>query len=359
MKTSTSSSPNISIIVPVYNVAQYLEQCLDSLVNQTLKNIEIIIVDDGSTDGSEKTCDLYAAKYPSIKVIHQKNAGLSAARKTGMQYISGKYCGFVDSDDFVSPDYFEMLYNTAEKTEADLVQGGFTMYYSQQHQVVFDEKRTNSAIIRANGDADKLHEVMLLSPSLIWRRIYRTTFIRQHKIDFDPSVRMAEDLHFSCQTLLTAKKIACVDNPGYFYRQNRDGRLTAVGDERMMDLYWLFDKIDVFIEQNNLKKFCVFSHLAINIPLHQIKRVDENLRDQYVDELSGRLTFKNVICYFVSGIAFSVKMRFPKYFILNLICANTLFYASLFRTIKPLSHAMIKATLFFRSGNFFKFSKTK
>ena len=269
-----------------------------------------------------------------------------------MQYISGRYCGFVDSDDFVSSDFFETLYHVAEQTDADVVQGGFTMYYSPREQTAFDEKRTRAAIIREHGDGDKLREVMLLSPSLIWRRIHRTTFLRQYKIDFDPTIRMAEDLHFSCQTLLTAKKFACVENPGYFYRQNRAGRLTAVGDERMMDLYWLFDKLDDFILRNKLKKPCVLSHLAINIPLHPIKRVDQDLRDQYMDELSRRLTLKNVVFYFVSGIIFSVKMHFIKYFVLNLICANTLLYASLFRGVKPISHAMLKATLFFRGGGF-------
>ena len=349
---SPAKQPSVSIVVPVYNVAQYLVQCLESLVNQTLKDIEIIIVDDGSTDESGKICDRYAAQYPFIRLIHQNNAGLSAARKSGMAGVTGEYCGFCDSDDFVSPDFFEDLYLTAKKSNADIVQGGYTMYYSDHEQTAYIDARTNAAIKNNNGNADKLRDVMLLCPSLIWRRIHKTSLLKKYNIEFDPSIRMAEDLHFSNQTILTANSFATADNAGYFYRQNREGRLTFVGDVRMLDLYWQFDKLDKFITSNNLKKVWAVNHLAVNIPLHQIYRVDENLRNQYMDELLKRLTLKYWFMYVVSGIKFSLKMKFIKYFILTMICAHTLLVVSVFRRIKPMAHTMLKFTLFFRKGEF-------
>lgn len=119
----------LSIIVPVCNVALYLEQCLESLVNQILKNIEIIIVDDGSNDGSEFICDRYAVNYPFVNVIHQKNAGASADRKNAMRYINGEYYGFCNSEDLVALDFYEKLYNSTIAANADIAQCDYTVYY--------------------------------------------------------------------------------------------------------------------------------------------------------------------------------------------------------------------------------------
>ena len=159
---------------------------------------------------------------------------------------------------------------------------------------------------------------------------------------------------FSCCTLLVCKKIVYVRQTGYFYRQNRVGRLTAIGDERIMDLYWLFDKLDYFIKKNKFNKRWIFSHLAINIPLHQLHRVEDSLKDKYIDEFLKRLNFAEYLKYVISGFVFSVKMRFVKYFLLNCLCANTLLLVTIFRKIKPISFPMLKATLFLRQGGWSK-----
>lgn len=110
----------ISIIVPVYKVENYLSKCLDSMICQTYKNIEIILVDDGSPDNSGKICDDYAKKDSRIKVIHKENGGLSDARNAGLKIATGKYIGFVDSDDYISVEMYEKLYNQAKKEDADI-----------------------------------------------------------------------------------------------------------------------------------------------------------------------------------------------------------------------------------------------
>jgi len=204
------------------------------------------------------------------------------------------------------------------------------------------------------GLSEDIMDVILLSPSLTVRRVHRTSLMRKYNIEFDPDIRIGEDLFFSCCTLLVCKYIAYTQQDGYFYRQNREGRLTFIGDERIMDLFKIFDKLDIFIEKNKLKKNWVLSHLAINIPLHQLYRVDKNLQCKYLNELSERVTLKNYVRYVVSGFVYSFKTRFFKYFILNWICSNTLFVAMIFRKIKPISHFMLRATLFFRKGGFMK-----
>ena len=110
----------ISVIVPVYNVEKYLNKCVDSIINQTFKDIEIILVDDGSTDSSPKICDDYTKVDSRIKVVHQKNSGLSAARNTGIRQSSGKYLAFIDSDDYISKDFCEILYNSITREKADV-----------------------------------------------------------------------------------------------------------------------------------------------------------------------------------------------------------------------------------------------
>lgn len=109
--------PLISVVVPVYNVEQYLEECIGSILGQTYPNIEIMLVDDGSTDASSSICDKYASEHDCIKAIHRQNGGLSAARNTGVKASHGDYIGFIDSDDFISPVFYEALYRAIEQSE--------------------------------------------------------------------------------------------------------------------------------------------------------------------------------------------------------------------------------------------------
>lgn len=127
--------PNVSIIVPCYKVEQYLRQCVDSLINQTMKDIEIILVDDGSPDKSGEICDEYKAKDNRIKVIHKKNGGVSAARNDGLKVATGEYVVFVDSDDYVPVDAYELLYNKAIETSADMVIGDVIKVIRRERRV--------------------------------------------------------------------------------------------------------------------------------------------------------------------------------------------------------------------------------
>lgn len=110
-----NQQPKVSVVVPIYNTEPYLERCMQSLLSQTLKDIEIILVDDGSPDCSPKMCDEYAQKDSRIKVIHKRNAGLGYARNSGLEIATGEYVAFIDSDDYIAPNMYEKLYNTAKK----------------------------------------------------------------------------------------------------------------------------------------------------------------------------------------------------------------------------------------------------
>lgn len=132
--------PEISIIVPVYNVEKYLEKCVDSILGQTFQDFELILVDDGSPDNSGKICDAYADTDKRITVIHQENGGLSAARNAGIEIAKGRYFGFVDSDDYIAEDMYELLYNNLKKEDADLSAVGFLDIYAGKEPVRKERK---------------------------------------------------------------------------------------------------------------------------------------------------------------------------------------------------------------------------
>ena len=211
----------VSIIVPVYNVADYLPQCLESIVAQTLSNIEVILVDDGSSDDSPAICDKYAKKYKNVNVIHQKNQGLGMARNKGIEIARGEYLGFVDSDDYIDENYYEVLYNTAKSKNADIV---------EIETVDFDKINTK---IRKSFDLVKDINVM---PETIehffkeyyfsstykhnaWDKIYKREFINKHNVKFgDNKVIYAEDTWFQLQAIFYYPKICFIQGSYYRYR---------------------------------------------------------------------------------------------------------------------------------------------
>ena len=145
----------ISIIIPIYNVKEYLKRCVDSVLNQSYKNIEVILIDDGSTDGSEKICDEYAKKDKRVVVVHQKNSGVSASRNKGIELATGKYIGFVDSDDYIHKDMFEKLYNSLISTSSSISMCNYQLLdvdekpndIGEFEEIIFSQEETMKRVI--------------------------------------------------------------------------------------------------------------------------------------------------------------------------------------------------------------------
>ena len=175
----------ISVIIPVYNVENYLEECIESILRQSYMDLEIILVDDESTDNSGNICDLYSKKDNRIKVIHKKNGGLSSARNVGLKIAKGDYISFVDSDDFLSDKnvYSEML-EIIEKEKSDLVHGDAIKYYSEYKKGYFNNLKNR---VDFNGpiDSEKLF-LMYLDNNIIfkplWLNLYRKEFLEANKL---------------------------------------------------------------------------------------------------------------------------------------------------------------------------------
>lgn len=344
----------VSIVVPVYNTVKYLSECFDSLVNQTLENFEIIIVDDGSNDGSEKICSEYAKKYKNIKLIRQKNAGVSRALYRGMTFVEGKYFSFCGSDDFVSCDFYKNLYDEAERTQADITQCGFSLFYDENDILHFPEEKIYNAVRRYKGSACKTMDIMLLSPSLTVRRLHKTDIVKKYNIVFEHDIHMAEDLLFHIETFLVAKKFSYIKQTGYFYRQNRNERQSLIGDARLLDFFKIFSKSDEFIKQNDISIKNGLTHLKINILLHQLKRIDANIYQSYITHLLSVISFTSVLRYSAEGFAYSIKTRHIKYLLLNIFCSCLLLNVVIFKKNHKIASNLFNNILYLQQGNMLK-----
>lgn len=208
------SKPLVSIIVPIYNVENYLNRCINSLITQNYKPFEIILVDDCSTDQSAKIAKEYANSYPNMCVFIQreKNGGLSAARNTGMKYAKGEWLSFVDSDDWVSDDYLNELINVAQKSKADVVLGNANYAYDS------GEMTSAGAFGNLKSGAEK-KAIIALCRSYACGRLFRRSLFEEARIEFPEDIRRSEDIGTIIPILTKSKKISLLEKPIYYYYQ--------------------------------------------------------------------------------------------------------------------------------------------
>lgn len=240
-------SPKISIIVPVYNVEKFLPQCLDSILAQTYTDYELILVDDGSKDRSPTICDDYAARDNRISVVHKSNGGVSAARNTGIEAARGEYITFIDSDDYISPDYLEAFFQAASPalpTDALIVHKGIEPFFDDGSTDV--HCLPDSAFpIRNPFEYSELY-LLLLGPCL---KLYRRSIITESHVRFNTALSNGEDRIFVQDYLLAegCQRICVVNYMGYHYR--RDGNEFSLTHAKGKYEAWI-----LFAEEN-LKKW--------------------------------------------------------------------------------------------------------
>lgn len=213
----------VSIIIPVYNVEKYLKKSLDSIADQTYKNLEIILVDDGSTDNSGSICDEYAKKDQRIKVIHKQNGGLSSARNVGLDAISGEFVAFVDSDDYISKDLIEHVVAELEKTRADVCMfSHYTVtnqkenaHYLPLDKEIYEKEEIRNFIVPLFVGQKNGSEKPLLG--FIWRQIFRREAIGTLRFRSEREY-YAEDVVFDLEFYTKANKMCVINKPLYYYR---------------------------------------------------------------------------------------------------------------------------------------------
>lgn len=217
----------ISIIIPVYNVSQYLNECIKSVVNQSYKDFECILIDDGSSDGSEIICDQWTQHDNRIRVIHQPNQGVSKARNKGIAEAQGEYIAFIDSDDWIDSNYLNTLLRPIEESNVDLVVCGLQQHYSNETFKNYSYKTGIIHIERQDTKAftDINKKFLLFGPVI---KLYKRTIIQTHNIHFPPEYTYGEDLLFNYNYLEYVKAIYIIDQCLYHYRIIGNGTLSSI-----------------------------------------------------------------------------------------------------------------------------------
>lgn len=274
--------PKVSVIVPVYNVEEYLERCLDSLVNQTLKDIEIIIVNDGSTDGSKEIIQEYINKYKNIVYLEKKNGGLSSARNYGIPYAKGEYIGFVDSDDYVELTMYEKMYNKAVEEKSDMVECDFIWEYP-------NKKREDIGKIYS-GKKEAIVEARVVA----WNKIIKKDIIEKNKITFPEGLRY-EDIEFFYKLVPHLNKISFVKEAFVHYIQ-RESSIANTQNERNGEIFKIWENVlNYYIENNIFNEYrseLEYSYTRILL-CSSLKRITK-VKDKKVRKALIKLTWQNL-----------------------------------------------------------------
>lgn len=280
--------PKVSIILPVYNVAPYLRQSLDSIIAQTLSDIEIICVDDGSTDESGQILDEYKEKDERIKVIHKKNAGTGAARNDGLKIATGECIGFVDPDDWILPNMYERLYNLLQDKGLDIVMftpdvyndktgkhEGFLYFQDSNFPKFLDDKVFNKDDISPFS-----------YPMCVWNKLYRKRLFDENNIEFAEGLDF-EDHKVIFKSLFTAKRIYFIREKLYVYRHSREGSILSDNDTRMFDHIKIYDIVEnILKETGNWEKF----HLDfLRYKVHNILYYYTMIKPQYKKDYYNKM----------------------------------------------------------------------
>lgn len=222
--------PLISVIVPIYKVEDYLHRCVESIMNQTYRKLEIILVDDGSPDNCPALCDKYAKKDSRVKVIHKKNGGLSDARNAGMEVATGEYISFIDSDDYIAADFFEILYNTMQSENSDIAECSVVKFYEDNH---FD-KYSDDNKITSYSNQDALSGLISENPfkQHVWNKLYKADLV----LDIPYAVgKLNEDEFWTYQIFGRAEKITRINKTMYYYFQRESSIMGNTYNLRRLD----------------------------------------------------------------------------------------------------------------------------
>lgn len=313
--------PLVSIIVPVYNVEKYLQQCVDSLVSQTYKNIEILLIDDGSKDNSGQMCNQFSEQYTNVMSFHKKNSGLGLTRNFGLERINGDYVTFVDSDDYLRQDAIQKLVDGLGDGQNDTVIGGFTKITDDGKELyieTYPEEVINNGLVysrlfnRMLGSSPDRHD--LIKPS-VWNALYSVKIIQEHNLHFVSERELiSEDIVWDSDYYRYSQSAKIISEPTYYYRYNPNSLSQTYNPDRFEKSIYFYKYMACKMSNTEIAQeaklrlirylfICVrsaFSQSAI-MPFREsqksIKKMCSNLElQQAIDEYPiNRLGFKQRI----------------------------------------------------------------
>lgn len=298
-------TPLISIVIPIYQVEKYLKQCLDSVIVQSYYNLEIILVNDGSTDGSGKICDEYARKDGRIKVIHKMNGGLSSARNVGIDNAKGEYIAFIDSDDWVDSRYVETLYNICREKGCDIAQCVHWDIWSEANYYV--DRITEPFVFSAREAAYAYDTIELWQSVLAWNKLYKTKLFDGIRY---PEGRLHEDEFISYKLIWKAEKIAVTYTKLYYYRRCRENSIKT-----QKYSYRRLDCDDAYIEKTNFYEEKNEHELAVLTQKRHYKWLQQQIQLINQSDLVDKAEVIHVLSQRISDIENTLveeKMEYKK-----------------------------------------------
>lgn len=236
-------NPTISIIVPVYKVERYLHKCLDSILSQTFTDFELILVNDGSPDNCGNICDEYAEKDNRVIVIHKKNGGQASARNKALEIVRGEYIGFVDSDDWIEPDMYELLYNMCIQNQCDIAACTYNIHYKNKTKI----KESYPLTIHSRTEAMKTMLEGELYDEVVWSKLFKRNLLDD--IRFTEGI-MYEDTDFTYKVIHNSEKVCCLGEPKYHYIKRENSTMDRAKKSKCIDAVLIYDEMNKFFTEH-------------------------------------------------------------------------------------------------------------
>ena len=296
----------ISIVVPIYNVEKYVEKCVSSILIQTYSNLEIVLVDDGSTDNSGKIIDKLKNKDSRIKVIHKKNGGLSDARNCGIDNSTGKYICFIDSDDYVNSNYVEVLYKNIIKYDCDISVCSFKKVLESDEINILEEVKNDTFVLNETNIFSQLYGKFSLETIVAWNKMYKINLFDSVRY---PKGKIHEDEYVIHKLLNNAKKIIYSSVPYYYYVQ-RNNSIVHKFSENRLDFISAYKERMTLFEKKGLDDLYSMTQYKLCYAYYTIIPEIENIElrnkiyDDFEKEYKYMLTLKNI------SILRKIKMYF-------------------------------------------------
>lgn len=272
----------VSVLVPIYNVEKYLEQCLDSIINQTLKEIEIICLNDGSTDKSLEILEKYAVQDNRINIINKENSGYGATLNIGLKQAKGEYISIIESDDFIDLNMLKEMYEKAKIDDLDILKADWFLYFEADNQTYMANK---IPLIDEVTNAKKHKELFLIPPS-VWSSIFKKAFLDKHNIRFlETPGASFQDTSFSFKTTALATKVKTINKAFYYYRQDNSNS-SIHNKNKVFCICDEYDEIFRFLESNNeLKREFINYYYILKYQGYfwNILRLDEECMKEFAD----------------------------------------------------------------------------
>lgn len=272
----------LSVIIPMYKVAAYLPQCIESCIVWDAAYVEYLFIDDGSPDNCAEIVSEYAKRDSRVKLLQKENGGCASARQYGLERAKGRYIGFIDPDDYIDPEMFRKLLMRAMAGSYEIAYCGFYRCFDDSGEILIGDEPLGNPYNEGIADKKKINELIVRLSPVIWRKIYRAELLKREQIHFYTDLRMADDLPFHIETLLTAKSVAAVPEHLYYYRLSRVGQDASINDERLYVHFDIFRHLDDFIQRSpDSNQAAVLQIKRLLTHLYVLKKIKKKYFGEY------------------------------------------------------------------------------